>query len=117
MIEYTLPDGDKTVTFVGEELGAADSRAPGKDRWFELHLYRTEGGNYVVAGAGRTKVRGEDDRCWVKVSESAIGAVESLHQVDDDDVRYLTRVAREALDRACQVDDELCQAYRLQRIR
>lgn len=117
MTTFTLPDGDNEVTFFGERLATASSHHPGKPRWFEVTIYRTETGKYVIAGAGKSAVAGETDRCWVKVSETASGAVEALHQYDDDGVRYLTNVSREALNSACAADDELCQEYRLQRIK
>lgn len=117
MQEYTIPNEDREVSFIGQLLGTASSFRPSKDRWFELSIYKTEGGNYVIAGAGKTTVSGEDDRCWVKISETAVGAVEALHQYDDDGVRYLTHVARTALEESCLLDEALCAEFKLQRVR
>lgn len=117
MTQHDLLDGDKRVRFTGLELASQSSFAQGKPRWFELKIYRTEAGSYVISGAGRTTVPGEKDRCWVKVAGTAAGAVEALHQYDDDDVRYLTRVAQDALTQACELDDELCAEYQVQHIR
>lgn len=77
----------------------------------EVNIYRTDTGRYVVAGIGKSAVPGESDRPWAHVSDSADGAVESLYLVDDYEVRYLTRVAKNALTDAARVDEKIRNAF------
>src|SRR3990167_1105524 len=54
--------GDRPLAFAGEQIAAADSRQPQgpcQNRWYDLALYRTEGGTYVVAIGYRTQWQGE----------------------------------------------------------
>ena len=107
-------DGDREIRFTGTTLGHASSypgRDPNKVRWIELSVYKTKGGNYVVAGVGRTNVPGERERRWAHVCEEPEGAIEALHLYDRDGVKYLTRTAREALAQACAQDAALRDAF------
>ena len=55
------------VAFEGEVIAQASSRyVRGQDhnRWHEVAVYRTAGGNYVVSVAYRTQWQGEDDYHW-----------------------------------------------------
>lgn len=56
-------------------------------------------------------VRIETDRYTAHISDTAKGAVESIHSQDDDGVVYLTRVAREALHIAAQRDKAIHEAF------
>lgn len=111
MMRHVVPAGDRDVAFNGELLGRATSEQPGKRRWAEVTLYRTEAGSYVVAGVGRTTVPGEDDRHWAHVSETPQGAIEQLHMYDNDDVRYMPNVSKRALAEAMDRDERLRDAY------
>lgn len=53
---YVVRDRGRELTFYGELLSFASSQTEWKPRWFEVAIYRTEGGKYVLAGAGRTRV-------------------------------------------------------------
>lgn len=53
---YTVLDRGRQIIFRGELLGQATSYADYKPRWFTVEIYKTEGGKYIVAGAGRSVV-------------------------------------------------------------
>ena len=63
MKRHTLErDDDVDVSFEGEKIASVDSREYGKpdlSRWFEIHLYRTNGGKIVAHEIGNTKKPGE----------------------------------------------------------
>jgi hypothetical protein len=113
---FTIQDHERSFTFDGELLGQGSSFESGKLRWFDVAIYRTTARRYVVAGAGRTVVPGETDRRWVRVAEDADGAIELLHIVDGDGVRYMTNVAKSAVAEAAARDEELRKAFTIQRI-
>lgn len=108
---HVVFDGEREIRFRGVLLGESSSHQSGKTRWIELSIYRTTGGNYIVAGVGRSTVPGETTRCWAHVCESAQGALESLYMYDGDQVRYLTRTAKEAITTAMADDAALREAY------
>jgi hypothetical protein len=109
-------DGDREIRFTGELLGHASSQRPGKERWIELSIHLTKGGNYIVAGIGRTDVPGERERRWAHVCEEPGGVIEAMHLYDRDSVRYLTRTARECLAQACTRDTALRDAFMVQHV-
>lgn len=53
---YTVNDRGRQLDFDGERLGSGSSYSGNKPRWFEVSIYKTTGGNYVVAGVGRSRV-------------------------------------------------------------
>jgi hypothetical protein len=53
---YEVRDGSRLITFDGVLLGAVSSKRPSSPRWSEYHLYRTEGGVYVLEKVGRSTV-------------------------------------------------------------
>ena len=53
---YTVKDRGRRLDFEGELLGSGTSYTEHKPRWFEVDIYKTVGGKYVVAGAGRSRV-------------------------------------------------------------
>lgn len=111
MSQVSVYDGEREIRFHGSLLGHSSSHRPHKDRWIEMFIYRTRGGKYIVAGIGKTNIPGETERHWAHVCEAPEGAVESMHLIDSDHVKYLTRTARETLLEACDHDEELRQAY------
>lgn len=110
-VSHTVFDGEREIRFTGQLLGESSSERPGKSRWIELRIFRTAGGKYIVSGVGRSTQDGETDRRWAHVCESAAGALESLYMYDGDDVRYLTRTAKEAVTAAMAHDEPLKKAY------
>jgi hypothetical protein len=113
---FCLKDEDRNIEFRGRLLASASSEEPGKTRWTEVEIYKTVGGNYVVSTIGRSREPAEHDFHRTNVSETARGAVEVLYQIDRDGVRYLTWTARQALDDASDVDEELREAYQVQAV-
>lgn len=53
---YTVKDRGRQLDFEGVLLGSGTSYVDSKPRWFEVSIYKTTGGNYVVAGVGRSRV-------------------------------------------------------------
>lgn len=53
----------------------------------------------------------ETPRYWAQVSESARGVVSLLMKYDDNDVAYLTNVAKILLEEAAMADGEIYNAY------
>lgn len=104
-------DGDRDVSFDGVLLGSASSETPDSDRWFEVSIYRTVGGRYLVAGIGRSRVDGETDRHWVVECESGGDVVAALTRTDPEGIEYLTRTARDAIDAAAATDDSIRDSF------
>ena len=141
METWTLKrDGDRSLTFEGVMLASASSRRGSASRWFEVSLYRTAAGSYVVAGVGRSDVDGETDRHWVEVVDRPADVVEALKRDEmqcascggdwfragrcgdcgsterkPSGQRYLTNTARDALNEAAESDDGVREAF-LQRV-
>ena len=104
-------DGDKPLTFSGEEIGVASSYS-GQPRWFEVEIYRTESGKYVVHGVGMSDVEHESDWHWAVICESGEEVVEALYRENKDGLRYLPRTSQEALGEASERDPVVAAAYR-----
>lgn len=111
MTRWEVRDGERKLTFTGRLLGEASSFLEGKTNWTEARIFMTELGNYVVEIIGRTTVPGQVDRCRAQVCETARGAVECLYVLDDDRVRYIPRVNREAATAAALEDEPFSDAY------
>src|SRR5690606_14235668 len=111
MTTHSVHDGDRVLQFVGEELGRASSETPAKQRWAEITIFRTQGGKYIVAGCGRTVVRGETDRRWAQVFDDPADVVRRLYMVDDAGEQYLPHVSKDALDAARARDEGLRDAF------
>lgn len=110
--QHIIPrDGTTPLRFTGIELGHADSFEPGKQRWSELTLYRTDTGKYVVHGEGVTDVPGEDNRNWAAVCDNPEDVLKSLYRVNDKGTHYLTRMAQDLLDQAAAKDLGIDQVY------
>jgi len=53
---FTVRDRGRPLDFEGKRLGADNSYSDHKGRWFEVQIFKTAGGKYVVAGVGRSRV-------------------------------------------------------------
>lgn len=113
---FSVSDGEREIRFEGALLGSSTSARPGKDRWIEISIHKTNGGKYIISGVGKTEVQGETERYWAHVAETPAGAIECLHLYDGDGVRYLTRTAKVALATACTLDEKLRSAYLVETI-
>jgi hypothetical protein len=49
---YEVKDGARTLKFEGQLLGQSSSYRRGSDRWIEFALYKTRGGEYILARVG-----------------------------------------------------------------
>jgi len=104
MTTHLVPrDGDIDLELNGERLAFSSSAERGKPRWFELTIYRSGSGRWVVAGAGRTTMPDEVDRFWARVCTSPAEVLEALYRRGEGG-RYLTHTAREALEDAAERD-------------
>lgn len=56
----------------------------------------------------------ERDRPWAMVTEDAEAILEALYKYDDNNSRYLTKVAERLLEQAAQSDSDIDQAYRIE---
>lgn len=108
---FLVYDGEREIRFKGQRLGHASSYQRGKSRWAEISIYKTHGGNYIVAGVGRSTVPGEVDRRWAQVCERPHGVIEKLHMLDDDGSRYLPFTSKRALEEARAIDHDLDRAF------
>lgn len=74
MQRFTIPrTGDAPVVFEGEHLAEVSTRlAAGRERnrWFEVDLYRTQAGKYVLAIDFHTMWQGEHDTSRVVLCDS-----------------------------------------------
>lgn len=111
MDKHSVDDGTRVVTFEGEELANVTSQSEEKARWIELRLFRTVGGTYVLAGCGRSTVKGEVDRNWVQLAEEPAGVIDRLYMISDEGARYMPHTSRRLLEDACDVDEEIRRAW------
>ena len=47
-------DGNRLLVFDGQLLASISSREPGKDRWTEMRIFKTQGGSYLLEKVGRS---------------------------------------------------------------
>lgn len=112
MEDVTLtPDGQRPVSFRGEVIATSSSYAPGKMRWFELVIYRTQSEQYLAQGIGRSDFEDEDDKVWVEIAATAAELISMLHRTGRDGDYYLTRTTQYALEDAARVDSNFAAAY------
>lgn len=115
-VNHTVYDGDRAVQFIGRELGRASSAEVGKKRWTEVVIFKTQAGNFIVQTLGMSAAPGETVRHKAQVCDSAEAAIEVLHAVDGDGVRFITKLHRKAALAAADVDDEFRRAWFLERV-
>lgn len=77
---YVVYDRGQELNFYGELLGSGTSFADWKGRWFEVTIFKTEGGKYVVAGAGRSCVVHRPDCGQVAGRGAVPGTAEATAQ-------------------------------------
>ena len=116
MPEHSVADRDRTLEFDGVLLAHESSAKPGKARWFEVWIYRTGGGRWIVAGAGMSTVGGEDDRRWAQVCDEPTAVIERLRLYDEDGGAYVPRTSLDALRKAAQLDQQIKEAYEVESV-
>lgn len=99
-------DGDVDLQFTGRQIGFGSSQESESRRWFEVRIYDTSGGKYVVEGVGMSTISGERNRRWAVVCDTATDVVDALYRTDRDGTPFLTNTARAALDEAAEHDVE-----------
>jgi hypothetical protein len=114
--EYEVYDRERKLIFTGELLAQSSSFRPGKKRWIELRLVKTDAGSYVISGEGPSLYDGEITRYWAHNCARAEGVVEQLHLLDENDTRYMTRTSRDLLQEAAEVDPAIAAAFAAERI-
>lgn len=105
-----LRDGDKPLKFTGEIVGFASSWA-GRPRWFEVEIYRTDSGKFVVHGAGMSDIENEADWHWAVICSSGEEVVEALYRTNKEGMRYLPRTSQDALAEASERVPQIADAY------
>jgi hypothetical protein len=131
---HTVHDHGRELVFSGVLLGYATSESVNKRRWTEMSIFRTDAGQYIVSGVGTSlvkkgewivdrftneKVQSPEDeipRAWTHLCENAEGVIVALHLRDHDGIRYMTNVARAALESAILHDDALRKASLVEEI-
>jgi len=96
-------DGMKDLVFEGELLGAASNRYIGgqsQTTWFELELYKTKGGKYVLYEGFKTCWQGEADTHSAKVYEN----VDALR---DGFLEEMSNLEYSLFSEACEKDPSL----------
>lgn len=86
MEQYILPrSGKRSLSFIGECLASGDTRAtkgPRSVRWWDVAVYRTESGRYVLTMRWNTRWQGEQDHDAAIVAASLGGVADELEQAD-----------------------------------
>lgn len=75
-MEFLVRDGVRKRPFDGVCLAESSSKGPGKPRWIDFALYKTDGGQYVVARIGDS-IYYHDISCET-VSRNNLSAVDGL---------------------------------------
>lgn len=116
---------DSLITFDGRLLGTASSFRTGHTheskyapvgqrcsacRWFEVKIFATDDGEYVVEMTGKTEVEGERTRHRAEITSSAYWVVEMLTQRENER-RFIPLVSRKALAEAAAHDSGIENAY------
>lgn len=110
---FEINDGEQTYRFEGTEIGFGTSARPDAKRWYEVHIYRTLAGQYVIHKLGATTIEDEADRHTVKVCTRAEGVRYALESRDRHGILKMTSVDKMAWREAVHVDEELLDAAKL----
>lgn len=54
--EFIIRDRLREIVFRGVKLGSSSTEKDDSLRWTEIHIYRTDGGNYVIERLGRSLI-------------------------------------------------------------
>lgn len=86
MEEYVLKrTGDRPLKFNGElvaEVGGKWHAGAEQNRWYEIRVYRTAGGKYVVEVAYETMWQGEDSYHYARVCNTIRDVLEEIEFFD-----------------------------------
>lgn len=104
-------DGDVPLHFNGVNIGSATSYADHKDRWFEIDIWKTDTGKYVVSGVGVSTVEGESDRVWAVVCNHPSEVVTALYRRNAEGQMYIPKTSQWALESAIESDPAIAAVY------
>lgn len=107
----TVRNRDQELRFDGELLAEGSSHRDGKLRWYEVEIWKTRDGRYVVHKVGASDVPGEDDRHSAILADTAEGAVAALYSRRPAGDHHLPLAAKLALEDAGATDSDLRDAY------
>lgn len=110
LTEYRLTDKTGVQVITARKLGESSSFRPHKIRWFEVAIYKTDDGEYVIHTRGCTVVAGEETWHRVVRTTSSFAVIEFL-TVDHKGETYIPRDSIFALAQAAQWDDDLRARY------
>ena len=114
--QWVVQADSREMRFTGEQLAHVSSKTPKKQRWIELALYRTVGGNYVYERKGMSLVKGEHTIHFAQVCETPTAVIETLYSRDDDGAWFFSHPSRALMDEASQHDDALRAAWRVEHV-
>jgi hypothetical protein len=75
---HVVRDGQRELQFDGTLLSSSSSRRGDSPRWVEFELYRTSGGQYVLARVGRSNCYHRPDCAVVSRNRIELSTRESL---------------------------------------
>lgn len=102
-------DGE-IVYFTGVRLGSGSSQTPDKDRWFEVDIYRSADGEYLLHTRGCSRLAGEETKRRIVRTRSAFEIIELL-TVNHNGKTYIPRSSARALAQAANWDTKVRDAY------
>lgn len=102
---------EQEIRFEGELLASGSSQRAGKERWYEIELWATVDGRYVIHKIGVSDVPGEDDRHSAIVADQPEGVVSALYSRRESGDYHLPLTAKLALEEAAKRDPLLREAY------
>jgi hypothetical protein len=109
--EYCLRDRDGDICIFAQLLGASSSWREHKSRWFEVAIYKTSDGEYIVYTKGMTNVPKEITKLRVVRTRSSFEVLQVLEVGRRDEPPYIPRDSMRALAQAAQWDDDLMERY------
>jgi hypothetical protein len=107
----TVWNREQEIRFEGELLASGSSWREGKDRWYEVELWSTIDGRYVIHKIGVSDVPDEDDRHSAIVADQPEGVVAALYSRRGSGDYHLPLTAKLALEEAAKKDEALKHAY------
>lgn len=109
-------DGQRQLVVTGTLLAEVTSDDGRRSDWTTIRILRSEAGTYVAWVAGLTRRPNGFEKHKTYQSATADGIIECLHLYDGDGVRYLTKLARQAIVSACDQDVDLRSAYEVEHV-
>lgn len=109
--DVTLVDHGQSLSVRARCLGRSTSKRAHKTRWFEVEIYKTDDGEYLVQTRGMTVIPGEITKTRVVRTRSSFEVVQVLEVGRHNETPYLPRDSLRALAQAAQWDDDLMERY------